>query len=426
MSYLKSIVISACLVTVAFGAPHPSSTAPNASATVVPASDDPNSPIFPPDSDVSAQPIRGGLGGAILGPQNLPLQQQNPDLLAPPTTDHGSVKNAKWSFALSSNRIQTGGWARQQNVNSMPISTSIAGVNMRLEPGAIRELHWHKSAEWAYVIKGTTQVTSVDQDGRNYVANVNPGDLWYFPPGIPHSLQATGNTTDGSEFLLVFPDGNFSEDDTFLITDWLAHVPKEVIAKSFQTNITVFDHIPSRELYIFPSEPPSTDVAPSDPQGQVPNPFSFASSKVQTTTHPGGTVKIVDSTTFKISKTIAVAEITVEPGAIRELHWHPTQDEWTYYLSGNGRVTIFASSSNARTFDYQAGDIGFVPATFGHYVENVGNTTLRFLEIANTDHFQDISLTQWLALTPPALVKAHLGLSDDTIAHLNKTKQFVV
>ncbi|KAH9063554.1 RmlC-like cupin domain-containing protein [Lactarius vividus] len=431
MSYWKSIVVSACVATVAFCAPHQSSTAPSESATVVPASNDPNFPIFPPGSDVSAQPIRDGLGAIILGPQNVPLQQQNPDLLAPPTTDHGTVKNAKWSFTLSSNRMQTGGWARQQNVNSMPISTSMAGVNMRLDAGAIRELHWHKSAEWAYVIKGTTQITSVDQNGRSYIANVNPGDLWYFPPGIPHSLQAMGGSEspDGSEFLLVFPDGDFSEDSTFQITDWLAHVPKEVIAKNFQTNITAFDHIPSRELYIFPSEPPSTDVAPSNPsnpQGQVPNPFSFAWSKVKETTYPGGSVKIIDSTTFKISTAIAAAEVTVEPGAVRELHWHPTQDEWTYYLSGNGRVTIFASSANARTFDYQAGDIGFVPATFGHYVENTGNTTLRFLEISNTDRFQDISLTQWLALTPPTLVKANLGLSDETIANLNKTKQFVV
>ncbi len=73
------------------GAPHPTSTAPSESATVVPASDNPNYPIFPPGSDVSAQPIRDGLGATILGPQNLPLQQQNPDLIAPPTTDHGSV-----------------------------------------------------------------------------------------------------------------------------------------------------------------------------------------------------------------------------------------------------------------------------------------------------------------------------------------------
>lgn len=258
------------------------------------------------------------------------------------------------------------------------------------------------------------------------MATVNAGDLWYFPPGIPHSLQATADTPEGSEFLLVFPDGSFSETSTFQVTDWLVHVPKEVIAKNFQLDITAFDHIPSKELYIFPSNPPTSSLAPSDPQGQVPNPFSFPLSIINATKLNGGTVKIVDSSTFKVSTKIAVADVTVEPGALRELHWHPTQDEWLYVLEGYARMTIFASSSNARTFDYQAGDVGFVPASSGHYVENIGNTSLHYLEIFNTDHFQDISLSQWLALTPPELVSAHLGLSDEAIAHLSKTKQVVV
>jgi len=308
----------------------------------------------------------------------------------------------------------------------MPIASRMAGVNMRLEAGAIRELHWHKTAEWAYVIKGSTRITAVDGNGRNYVAVVNPGDLWYFPAGIPHSLQATADIQDGSEFLLVFPDGGFSVTSTFQVTDWLAHVPKEVLAKNFQLNVTAFDHIPSQELYIFPSEPPADDATYPDPQGQVPKPFSFPLSKVNPTRLSGGTVKIVDSSTFEISTTIALADVTVEPGALRELHWHPTQDEWLYILEGNARMTIFAGSANARTFDYQAGDVGYVPASFGHYIENTGNTTLHFLEIFNTDRFQDISLSQWLALTPPELVKANLGFSDEIIAHLNKTKQVVV
>ena len=48
-------------------------------------------------------------------------------------------------------------------------------------------------------------------------ASQGPGDLWYFPPGVPHSLQGTNQTADGTEFLLVFPDGSFSEDSTFLV-----------------------------------------------------------------------------------------------------------------------------------------------------------------------------------------------------------------
>ncbi|KAK7017362.1 oxalate decarboxylase [Favolaschia claudopus] len=420
-----SSVLSSPAASSAPGASSTSSAA-EATATVPYASTDPNYPMWGAD-ETDPEPIRGSYGAPLMGPSNIPVAQQNPDLLAPPTSDHGSVSNAKWPFAMSHNRLQTGGWARQQNIGVMPIATSMASVNMRLEAGAIRELHWHKTSEWAYVLSGSTQITAVDADGRNFLATVGPGDLWFFPPGIPHSLQATNDSTEGSEFILVFDDGAFSEDSTFLLTDWLSHVPAEVIQKNFKASADAFSHIPAQELYIFPSTPPPSDaVAPTDPQGTVPDPYSFALSKVNATKLSGGSVKIVDSTTFKVSTTIAAAEVTVEPGAIRELHWHPTMDEWSFFLEGQGRVTVFASQGNARTFNYQAGDIGFVPTAMGHYVENTGNTTLKFLEIFNTDRFQDISLNQWLALTPPDLVKAHLDLSDETLASLSKTKPVVM
>ncbi|KZV75234.1 Bicupin, oxalate decarboxylase/oxidase [Peniophora sp. CONT] len=466
LSNASATASGAASATSAAASPLPASatvSAPPEFETVPPASSNPNAPIFPVgDANVeNPQATRGSLGSSILGPNNLQVTQQNPDFLAPPTTDNGDVMNAKWPFAMSHNRLQTGGWARQQNIEVMPIATQMAGVNMRLEKGAIRELHWHKTSEWAYVLKGTTQITAIDQDGKNFLANVGPGDLWYFPPGIPHSLQATGDDPDGTEFLLIFDEGDFSEgsysqyvwvwrqalsgatgvtccrhyperaddvpiDATFLLTDWMAHVPMDVLSKSFGLPISAFDHIPSKELYIFPAEAPTGETAVSDPAGQIPNPFSYALSQDPVTPLNGGTVKIVDSTKFKASTTIAAADVTVEPGAIRELHWHPTQDEWTFFISGQARMTLFAAQSNSRTFDYQAGDIGYVPASFGHYVENVGNDTLHFLEIFKSDRFQDISLSQWMALTPPALVKAHLGFDDATIAMLNKTKQTVI
>ncbi|KAI0927194.1 hypothetical protein AcV5_007794 [Taiwanofungus camphoratus] len=402
-------------------------SAAESSFTVAPASDAPNGIMWNVTTDNDPQPIRGSLGGTILAQQNADLQRQNPDLLAPPTTDEGDIPNPKWPFSLSPNRLQTGGWARQQNVHAMPIATAMAGVDMRLEPGAIRELHWHKTAEWAYVLSGYMQVTSINPDGQNFIGTVGPGDLWYFPPGFPHSLQATNQTEDGAEFLLVFDNGEFSEDSTFMLTDWLAHTPKEVLAKNFQTSIAAWNDIPGHDLYIFPSIPPDPNAeAVEDPQGQVPSPYTYKFSEVTPTQLSGGTVRIADSRTFPVSTSIAVADVTVEPGAIRELHWHPTQDEWTYYLSGTGRVTLFASSSTARTYDYEAGDIGYVPATYGHYIENIGNDTLHFLEIFNTDVYQDISLSQWLALTPPELVKAHLRVSDDTINHFSKVAPVVV
>ncbi|KIL65740.1 hypothetical protein M378DRAFT_76518 [Amanita muscaria Koide BX008] len=430
MRWVFAILLTTYVVAAPQAGSSSSSSAAAPTYTGPKVSTDPNYTLFNASS-TNPEPIRGNLGATLLGPQNVPLEVQNSDSLAPPSTDHGSISNPKWPFSLSANRLTNAGWARQQNMNAMPIATQMAGVNMRLQAGAIRELHWHKTAEWAYILKGSVQVSAIDTLGRNFISTVNAGDLWYFPAGIPHELQATNADPDGAEFVLVFDSGTFSEDSTFLLTDWLAHTPIEgkcyLIAKNFGTDIASWANIPSTELYIFPASLPEPDsAAPISPQGTVPNPFSFALSQVKPIQLAGGTVKVVDSSTFKASLTIAAAEVTVEPGAMRELHWHPIEDEWSLFLEGQGRMTIFASQSNAKTYDFQAGDIGYVPATFGHYVENTGNTTLRFLEIFKSDKFEDVSLNQWLALTPPAVVKAHLGLSDAVIAKLTKTKQTVV
>ncbi|KZT27426.1 Bicupin, oxalate decarboxylase/oxidase [Neolentinus lepideus HHB14362 ss-1] len=321
------LAIAACV----YGVPAPTGTSTSSAAqgspTVPYASGNPNYPLWNDTIGYTPEPIRGKLGANILGSHNVPIAKENPDLLAPPTTDNDNVHNL----------LKTGGWARQQNVNEMPIAKEIAGVNMKL---------------WSYVLKGSMQVTAVNSDGQNYLATINAGDLWYFLPGVPHSLQATADDPEGAEFLLVFDNSTFNEGSTFLLADWLAHVSKEVVAKNFQMPISAFDHIPEHELYIFPSNPPP------DNRQAVPDPYTYRLSRVQPKQLEGGTVKIVDSTTFKVSKMIAVAEVTVEPGAMRELHWHPNEPEWTFFLEGNARVTLFAAEANARTFDYQAGDIG--------------------------------------------------------------------
>ena len=134
-------------------------------------------------------------------------------------------------FSLSHKRIEEDGWTRQVTVRDLPVSKKIAGVEMRLISGGIRELHWHVGAEWALMLYGNARITAVDQEGRSQVSDVGEGDLWIFPGGIPHSIQGLG--PDGCRFLLVFDDGNFNEFETFLLTDWIAHTPPEVLAKNF-------------------------------------------------------------------------------------------------------------------------------------------------------------------------------------------------
>jgi oxalate decarboxylase len=141
---------------------------------------------------------------------------------------------------------------------------------------------------------------------------------------------------------------------------------------------------------------------------------------------PGGSVRIVDSSNFPISKNIAAALVEIKPGAMRELHWHSNNDEWQYYLTGQGRMTVFAGNGTARTFDYRAGDVGYVPFATGHYIQNTGNETLWFLEMFKSDRFVDVSLNQWMALTPRDLVRDNLHVGPELLDALRKVESPVV
>lgn len=358
-------------------------------------------------------PYRNGLGTSVLGPWNWERSRQNPDLVRPPSTDRGDMQNMRWSFADSHVRIEEGGWTRQTTVRELGSSVELASVNMRLDEGVIRELHWHKEAEWAYVLDGEVRVTAIDYEGGSFIDDLKKGDLWYFPSGVPHSLQGLG--ANGTEFLLVFDDGAFSEESTFILTDWLAHTPKSVIAKNFNLAPEIFAHIPDAEKYIFQgSQPGSIDDEKPSGKGvrKSKEKFTHRMLDQEPKKTSGGQVRIADSKNFPISKTVAAAHAIIEPGALREMHWHPNADEWSFFIKGRARVTIFGSSGTARTFDFMPGDVGIVPRNMGHFVENIGDEPIEMLEVFRADEFRDFSLFQWMGETPKKMVIDHLFADD--------------
>jgi oxalate decarboxylase len=314
------------------------------------------------------------------GPTDKSLDAANADTNVPPLTDAGGVPTFKYPFSLSNKRVYEGGWSREVTVRELPVSKTMAGVNMRLNAGGVRELHWHAAAEWAIMLYGSTRITAVDAEGRSFVRDTHEGDLWYFPTGIPHSIQGLG--PDGGEFLLVFDEGDFSEFDTVLLSDIAAHTPHEVLAKNFGVTQPSLQTLRKEQLFIFQAPVPGALAADQKlAAGTLPpssQDFSYRPSQQKPTkTTSGGEVLIVDSNTFKVSKTIAAAIVTLHPGGLRELHWHQNADEWQYYISGKGRMTVVETGARARTMDFEAGDVGYVEQTLPHYIENTGNEDLR-------------------------------------------------
>jgi oxalate decarboxylase len=370
------------------------------------------------------QPINGKFGANDPGPRNIELDRQNPDMLNPPLTDNGSIPNLKFSFGMAHNRLEVGGWSREVTVRELPAAKGLAGVDMRLGPGVVRELHWHKEAEWGYVLEGRCRVTVVDADRNVYIDDLKAGDIWLFPSGIPHSIQGL---EEGCEFLLVFDDGNFSENETLLVTEVMAHMPREVVAKNFGIPAAHFANLPPKEKYIFPLPVPAplADVVAKLPKQRPAMPFTIHSDQYTARQWDGGKTTIIDVRNFPVTNMAALI-IELEPGAMREIHWHPNADEWQYYIEGEARMTVFDASSKARTFNYRAGDVGYVPKTLAHYIENIGTTKVRLLNVFNDPVFKDVPLNQWLALTPPALVQGHLDLDDTAMAALNPNERSVV
>jgi oxalate decarboxylase len=316
----------------------------------------------------------------------------------------------KFELENSEGKVIGNSYGKEATVRQLPISKGIAGVSMKIEPGAMRELHWHATAaEWAFVIEGRVRTTVIDPKGDAETNDFDPGDVWYFPRGHGHMLQCLGDKP--CHFILIFDNGYFSEFGTFSISDWIGHTPKALLAKNFGLPESEFADFPKEEVYFARgSLPPEKPAKPLGGWKQPPLTHKYQLlARSPHRTFPGGREWRVDSTSFPISKTITGLIVDLEPGGLRELHWHPTADEWHYVIDGDISVTLFGSHGRYRTETLARGDVGYIPQGYGHSIENVGSKSCRVLVGFNTGIYETIDLSQWIAGNPPDVLATNFS-----------------
>ncbi len=315
--------------------------------------------------------------------------------------DGKELPTFKFALEKSKGKVIGSSYGKEATVEQLPISKGIAGVSMKLEPGAMRELHWHATAaEWAFVIEGRVRTTVIDPQGYAETNDFNPGDIWYFPRGHGHMLECLGN--EPCHFILIFDNGYFSEFGTFSISDWIGHTPKTLLAKNFGVPESAFDGFPKEEVYFargaVPPEKPSIPLEGWKLPAET-HKFELLEQPPHKI-YKGGREWRVDSTRFPISKTVTGTVLELDAGALRELHWHPTADEWQYVIDGNISVTMFGSHGRFRTEELEKGDVGYIPQGYGHSIENIGDKTARILIGFNTGIYAAIDLSQWISGNP--------------------------
>ncbi len=333
----------------------------------------------------------------------------------------------KFELEKSEGKVIGGSSGKEATVKQLPISKGIAGVSMRLEPGAMRELHWHATAaEWAFVIEGRVRTTVIDPQGRAETNDFEPGDIWYFPRGHGHMLECLGNKP--THFILIFDNGYFSEFGTFSITDWIGHTSRQLLAKNFSLPESAFDGFPKEEVY-FARGPIPPETIPPNLQGSLTSPAETHRYRMLAqephSVHKGGREWRIGADRFPISKTITGVILDLEPGGLRELHWHPTSDEWQYVIAGEISVTLFGSHGRYRVETLNQGDVGYIPQGYGHSIENIGSKSCRVLIGLNTGHYEAIDLSLWVAGNPPDVLATNFGKPGSLMERFPRQRIFI-
>ena len=367
---------------------------------------------------------RRGIVAGALGAGGLTLAQTTPSPAAAQSPPPASTAEPNFAFNLGGaplGKNKLGCWSREANVTEFPVSTGLAGVLMSLAPGALRELHWHaNAAEWAYVISGHCRITIIDPAFKSETTDFGPGDVWYFPRGYGHSIQAAG--TQDCVFLLVFDSGYFSEYSTFSISDWIGHTPPDVLAKAFGVPASTFANFPKDEVYFaagaVPPPLPADPAASSLNEGPLTHRYRLLGQKPLNL--PGVKLRLVSQQEFPISTTMTGALMDISPGGLRTLHWHPNADEWQYYISGHARMTVFRSQGHASTVDLGPGYVGYVPRGCGHYIENVGDDDVHAVIAFNSGEYQEITLAEWMASNTPQLLATNFSQPESLFVELAK------
>jgi oxalate decarboxylase len=192
----------------------------------------------------------------------------------------------------------------------------------------------------------------------------------------------------------------------------MGHAPRELLAKNFGLPASAFDEFPKGEVYLArgpraSAEPPLT-VRGAHDDPPLSHRYPLLSQRPHATFR-GGREWRVDASQFPISRTVTGVVLDLEPGAMRELHWHPTADEWQYLIRGQTSVTLFGAGGRFRTERMSSGDVAYIPQGYGHSIENVGPETCRVLITLNTGHYEAIDLSQWIAANPAEVLATNFS-----------------
>ena len=317
-----------------------------------------------------------------------------------------------YTVASSPARIERDGGARiDVTADQLPLLDGMALATLRLEPGAVREPHWHpNAAELSYCLEGSASMTIVESGGRPVSMDIEPGDLAFVPSGLIHHIENRADSP--ARFVVCF---NHEHYEDLNLSNSVAEMPAHVLRSTFGADPGSFDWIE-----------PVTEPAFIDRPGNSGNgsagtgsPYRYRLEKMEPEVeNAGGSAIFGRADYFPALDGLAMYSLRMSGRGVREPHWHPNAAELNYLIEGSVRLTIVSPGGDVETVDLEAGDISYIPRAYFHHIESTSDDQARLAVFFDHELPADNGISAVLSAYPDSVLAGMFGQPESVFGSL--------
>jgi oxalate decarboxylase len=301
---------------------------------------------------------------------------------------------------------------------SLPILSGLSMKRLMLEPGAVRELHWHANAsELTYCLSGELFVGILGDGSQFTWFTLTEGQMFYAPSGALHYIENVGDSA--AELIVTF---SHEEPQDFSFRASVGAMSDAVLGNTWDLEADAFAALThtTEPAWIVPREGPP----------HVPDEASFGSplkfdveAEEPPIASPAGTARVARSQVWPALSDLAMYSLRIADDGMREPHWHPDTAEMGYVAAGRARMTVLDPDGSTDTYELAQGDAYFIPPAFPHHIENIGGEDFHFLVYFDRPMPADIGYRASGSLASRAVTAATLGLSPEQLPDLPPTPE---
>lgn len=299
------------------------------------------------------------------------------------------------------------GSIRRLTADAFPILKRISIKRLVLEPGAIREPHWHADAdELTYCIAGDVLVSILDNADAFASFTVGAGEMFHVQSGSLHQIENLG---EGAAELIVVFSSPVPED--FSLHGAFGAMSDAVLGNTYGLPATAFARLPrdtdSSDLVHGLGAPEVPDTA------GLPDPHKFSLEAQQPALeYPFGSAHLARAQVWPALRQLSMYSLRITTVGMREPHWHPETAELGYVRRGEARMSILDPDGGVDTYYLRAGDAYFVPRAYPHQIEVVGDEDIHFLVFFDQPTPGDIGYRASASALSPRSLASTFGVAE--------------